>query len=185
MDNKVSWIKEIDWERLKNPDPMFKLFTPVSAEPTDPFYLKVSKLQRLLMKRPLWLSDEYRTAKGIDAIIYSYFSGFTFNVFYEAGDFQALIGFMNIQPEFKCEMTLKLIDADLWGADFVRVSKELVELFIEQFRLKRISIETADERIVRMAKMAGFEDEGERPNDLMWEGKYYKKYILGKYGEIQ
>lgn len=135
------------------------------------------------MKRPLWLSDEYRTAKGIDAIIYSYFSGFTFNVFYEAGDFQALIGFMNIQPEFKCEMTLKLIDADLWGADFVRVSKELVELFIEQFRLKRISIETADERIVRMAKMAGFEDEGKRPNDLMWEKKYYTKYLLGKYAE--
>ena len=181
----MDWVKQIDWERLKNPDPMFKLFTPTSAEPTDPFYLKVSKLQRLLMKRPLWLSDEYRTPKGIDAIIYSYFSGFTFNVFYEAGDFQALIGFMNIQPEFKCEMTLKLIDADLWGADFVRVSKELVELFIEQFRLKRISIETADERIVRMAKMAGFDGEGKRPNDLMWEGKYYEKYILGKYGEIQ
>jgi len=162
---------------------MFKQFIPTSEDPKDPFYLKVSKLQRLLMKRPLWLSDEYRTAKGIDAIIYSYFSGFTFNVFYEAGDFQALIGFMNIQPEFKCEMTLKLIDADLWGADFVRVSKELVELFIEQFRLKRISIETADERIVRMAKMAGFEDEGKRPNDLMWEKKYYTKYLLGKYAE--
>jgi len=179
----MDWIKKIDWDKLKNPHPMFKQFIPTSEDPKDPFYLKVSKLQRLLMKRPLWLSDEYRTAKGIDAIIYSYFSGFTFNVFYEAGDFQALIGFMNIQPEFKCEMTLKLIDADLWGADFVRVSKELVELFIEQFRLKRISIETADERIVRMAKMAGFEDEGKRPNDLMWEKKYYTKYLLGKYAE--
>ena len=180
----MDWIEQVDWEKLKNPDPMFKLFTPEDPDsPTDPFYKKVSKLQTLLMKRPLWLSDEYRTPQAIDAIIASYFSGFTFNVFYEAGDYQALIGFMNIQPEFKCEITLKLIDQNIWGADFVRASKNLVDLFIDQFRLKRVSIETADRRISKMAQMAGFVDEGERPNDLKWDGKFYTKYLLGKYGE--
>lgn len=178
-------IEDIDWGKLRNPDPMFKLFKPEdSNSPTDPFYKKVSKLQTLLMKRPLWLSDEYRTPQAIGAIIHSYFSGFTFNVFYEAGDFQALIGFMNIQPEFKCEITLKLIDTNIWGADFVRASKELVELFIKEFRLKRVSIETADRRIVKMAGMAGFVSESDgRPYDLKWEGKFYTKYLLGKYGE--
>lgn len=180
-----NWIEQIDWEKLKDPDPMFKPFSPVdSTDPTDPFYKKVSRLQTLLMKRPLWLSDEYRTPQAIDAIIASYFSGFTFNIFYEAGDFGALIGFMNIQPEFKCEITLKLIDANIWGADFVRASKNLVELLMKELRLKRVSIETADRRIVKMAEMAGFVSESDgRPYDLKWDGKFYTKYLLGKYGE--
>jgi len=178
----MEWIKDIDWERLKEPHPMFTPFVPKDpADPTDPFYRKVSRLQTLLMKRPLWLSDEYRTEQGIDAIIDSYFRGYRFNIFYEAGDFQALIGFMDILPEFKCEITLKLIDKHLWGADFVRASKELVELFMKEMRLKRISIETADKRIVKMAKMVGFVDEGKRPNDLRWENRFYNKYLLGKY----
>jgi len=181
----MDWIKDMDVAKLREPNSIFKPFEPVNPEdPLDPFWMKVSRLQTLLMKRPLWLSDEYRTPQAINAIIHSYFSGYTFNVFYEAGDFQALIGFMNILPEFKCEITLKLIDPNIWGADFVRASKELVELFMEQLRLKRISIETADKRIVKMSEMAGFVDEGERPNDLRWEKKYYKKYLLGKYAEI-
>jgi len=179
----MDWVRDINWEKLKSPDPIFKVFMPDQTDPQDPFYLKLSRLQTLLKKRYLWLSDEYRTKQGIDAIIFSYFSGYTFNVFYEAGDFQALIGFMNIHPEFKCEMTLKLIDKNIWGADFVRASKKLVELYMKEFRLKRISIETADKRIVRMAEMAGFVMEGERPDDLRWDGKFYKKYLLGKYGE--
>ena len=182
--DRMDWIENIDWERLRDPDPMFKLFKPEDPNsPVDPFYLKVSKLQTLLMKRPLWLSDEYRTPVAISSIITSYFSGFTFNVFYEVGDYQALVGFVNIQPEFKCELTLKLIDANIWGADFVRASKELIGLFIEQFRLKRITMETADRRIMKMAEMVGFKYEGERPNAFKWEGKFYIKYMLGKYGE--
>lgn len=180
----MDWIKEIDTERLINPAPNFRLFLPENPDdPKDPFYEKVAKLQTLLIKRPLWLSDEYRTRRATDIIIESYFSGFTFNVFYEVGDFQALIGFMNILPQFKCEMTLKLVDPKVWGADFVRSSKELIDLFMKELRLKRISIETADERIVRMARMAGFEEEGFRPDDLRWDKKFYDKYLLGKYGE--
>jgi len=179
----MDWIKDIDWAKMRDFNPNFKPFLPADYnDPQDPFYAKVSKLQRLLMKRPLWLSDEYRNAQAIEAIIYSYFSGTTFNVFYEVGDFQALIGFMKIHPGFKCEITLKLIDSSLWGADFVRASKELVELFIKELKLKRVSIETADKRISKMAKMAGFVDEGQRPNDLRWDGKFYPKYLLGKYG---
>jgi RimJ/RimL family protein N-acetyltransferase len=179
----MDWIKKINWDKLKNPHPMFKQFIPTSEDPTDPFFLKVSKLQRLLMKRPLWLSDEYRTPQGIEAIIASFFSGSNFTVFYEVGEFQALIGFVNIQPEFKCELSLELIDAKIWGADLVRAGRELVELFVKEFRLKRISAGTADSRIARMAEMIGFKAEGYRPNDFMWDGKYYDKYLLGKYGE--
>jgi RimJ/RimL family protein N-acetyltransferase len=80
-------------------------------------------------------------------------------------------------------MTLKLIDPKIWGRDFVRGSQKLIRNFMDEFRLKRISIETADRRIVRMAEMAGFKYEGERPNDLRWDGKYYDKYFLGLYEE--
>ena len=180
----MDWLTQVKWESLLNPNNTFKPFVPQDINnPNDPFFKKVAKLQTLLRKRPLWLSDEYRTTQGINAILHSYFSGYTFNVFYEAGDYDALLGFMNIHPEFKCEMTLKLINPKIWGADFVRASKDLIELFMKEMRLKRVSIETADRRIVRMAKMAGFVDEGERPNDLRWDGRYYNKYLLGKYGE--
>jgi RimJ/RimL family protein N-acetyltransferase len=181
----MGWLELINWEGLKNPHPMFRIFTPEDPNnPKDPFYLKVARLQTLLMKRPLWLSDEYRTQESIEAIIHSYFSGISFNIFYEVGDFQALLGFMDIHPEFKCDLTLKLIDKKLWGADFVRASKQLVEKFMKEMRLRRVSMETADKRIVRMAKMADFNEEGYRPDSLRWEGKFYPKYILGKYGEI-
>lgn len=182
----MDWLKEIDWEKMRNPHPDFRLFAPEKPDdPTDPFYVKVARLRALLMKRPLWLSDEYRTTKAIDLIITSYFSGFTLNVFYEWKDFGALIGFMDILPEFKCSITLKLIDPKIWGADFVRASRELIDMFMKNVRLRRISIETADPRIERMARWAGFVIEGKRPDDLRWDKKYYPKYILGKYGVKQ
>ena len=179
----MDWINNIDWEKLKDPDPMFKPFSPVdSTDPTDPFYKKVSRLQTLLMKRPLWLSDEYRTPQAINALATSYFSGLAFNIFYEIGDFQGLIGFQNILPEFKCAMTFKIWDKDLWGKTLVRAGKNLVELFIREFRLKRISSVTADDRIKRMAEMIGFEVEGEQPDAFRWNNKFYPLILLGKYG---
>ena len=178
----MDWLKEIDWEKLKNPDPMFKLFTPTSAEPTDPFYLKVSKLQRMLMKQPLWLSDEYRSEPTIREAVHNYFSGNTFNVFYEAGDFQGLVGFKNIIPEFKCEMTFKIWDKSLWSKTLVRAGRDLTELYMKEFKLKRISSATADDRIRRMAEMIGFVVEGKQPNSFKWNNKFYPLILLGKYG---
>ena len=130
----------------------------------------------------MWLSDEYRTPQAIEALTQSYFVAYVPTLFYEAGDFQALIGFINIHPESKCDMTLTVIDKDIWSRDFVRASKNLMDLVMKEFRLKRISTDTPDLRIVKMAKMAGFHDEGERPDDFKWDGKYYTRYILGYYG---
>ena len=177
-------ISQVDYQKLIEPHPMFKIFKPDEKDPII-FYKKINRLKKLMVEKYLWLSDEYRTSQAADAIISSYFSGISFNVFYEVGDFQALIGFMRILPEFKCEMTLKLIDENIWGADFARATKELIELYMEQFQLKRISTETSDKRIVRMTELAGFVQEGERPDDLRWKNKFYPKYILGKYGEKQ
>ena len=72
----MDWIEKIDWDSLLFPNDTFTPFVPQDAgDPHDPFYTKVAKLQTLLRKRPLWLSDEYRTPQGINAILYSYFSG--------------------------------------------------------------------------------------------------------------
>ena len=180
----MDWVKDIDWAKMRDFNPNFKPFLPADYnDPQDPFYQKVSKLQRLLMKRPLWISDEHRTEKAIEAIVSYYFSQKNFSIWYEFGDFQAIIGFMDIYPGFKCELTLKLIDKNIWGADFLRAIKDLVDLYIKELRLKRVGTETMDKKIVRMAEMAGFLYEGSRPDFYRWENKFYPKYILGKYGE--
>ena len=179
----MDWIKGIDWERLQHPHPSLRVFKCENPDdPTDPFFKKVARFQRLAMKEYLWLSDEYRNEQAIGVITNSYFFSGGFNVFYETGDFQALIGFTDIISGFKCNMTFKLIDKDIWGADFARAAKELFDLYIKEFRLKRISSETADIRILRMAQMGGFVLEGTRPDAFRWNKKYYPIYTMGKYG---
>ena len=48
------------------------------------------------------------------------------------------------------------------------------------FRLKRMSTSTADERIVKMARLAGFEEEGTQSYTFKWKGKLYPTFLLGK-----
>ena len=175
-------IKKLDVDKLTSPHPMAKIFKHEEGDALE-FYKKVAKFKSMMLKEYLWLSDEFRTDQAADLILANYFSGYVFNVFYEIGDFQALIGFTNILPEFKCSMTFKLMDKSIWGADFVRMAKELSELYIREFALKRISSETPDKKIVRMAEMIGFRLEGEQPDSFRWNKKFYPLYLMGKYGD--
>lgn len=175
-------IEKINWDKLKSPHPLFKIFKPDEKDPIE-FYKKVGRLKKMLKEKHLYLSDEYRHDTGIEAVIHNYFSNLSFNIFYEIGGFQGLLGFLNILPEFKCGLTLKLWDKQVWSKEFVRASEKLLDLYINEFKLKKISTRSPDEKIVRMAEMVGFEVEGEQPYEFKWKGKFYTDYLLGKIKE--
>ncbi|MGY5873862.1 MAG: GNAT family protein, partial [Candidatus Thorarchaeota archaeon] len=87
--------------------------------------------------------------------------------------------FINPIPGFKCAMSLNLLDKKIWGKEFIRAGRKLIEMYMDEFSLKRISTQTADPKIVRMAKMVGFKEEGERPLSFMFNQKLYPTYLLG------
>jgi len=51
---------------------------------------------------------------------------------------------------------------------------------MKEFKLKRINTRTADPKVVKMARMAGFKIHGKLPLEFKWKNKFYTEYILGK-----
>ena len=179
--------KDINWERLEKPNKYYKILRPDNDSPEArlEFFKKLIKLKRGVLKRYLWISDEFRYEAIVDALIESYFKNPPLNLVYEAGDFQGVLGFMSIYPNYKCNMIFKLVDIKLWGNDFRKASKEIMELMIDEFKLRRITTESPDPRIVRMAEMVGFKVEGKMPDCFMWNEKFHTNYILGKYPKVE
>ncbi len=138
-------------------------------EPTED---KIKALSKKLMEEPLYLSDEFRDWKLIHEVLFKNFSNKN-NIFYEIGEWGGLVGFINILPEFKCDIVFKLWDSELWGFKFKTQIKELIKTIMEKYNLKRIATESADEKMVRMAKMCGFKVEGRFKNSFVWEKKMY------------
>ena len=181
MNNSMDWIANIDWEKLKEPNGYFHPFRPEDDE--IEFYKKVVKFKKMLHDRYLWVSDEYRSMGAIDYIVNSYFSGTECTVVYEVGDFQGVLAFVNIIPEFKAEVMFKIWDKDLWKKSFVRAGREILDLYMKEFRLKRLGTSTADPKMEKFCHMFGFDSEGYHPYSFRWRGKYYDKIVLGRYGE--
>ena len=167
---------EIDWEQLKNPPEPFKLVIPDYND--IEFHKKIIKLKHHLLNKYLETSDEHRNEPYLDYVIKGGFFGWGTSM-YEAGDMDGLVGFINPIPGFKCAMSLNLLDKKIWGKEFVRAGKKLIDMYMDEFELKRISTQTADPKIVRMAKMVGFKHEGERPLSFQWGGKFFPTYFLG------
>ena len=173
-------IKKINWDELKNPPgEYFTLFKPDEKDPIQ-FYIKLERFKKYLKEKYLYMSDELRTDNAIQAIVAGYFSGLSLNVFYEMGKFQGLIGFINILPEYKASLLFKIWDKSLWKKSFVRATIDLIDLYMKEFKLKRINTRTADPKVVKMARMAGFKIHGKLPLEFKWKNKFYTEYILGK-----
>jgi len=167
---------QVDWNLLKNPPEPYKLIVP-DYESIE-FHKKLIILKEHLLTKYLETSDEHRNEKYVDYAIKGGF--FTLGTaVYEAGEFQAVLGFVNIVPDFKCGMIFNLLDKKIWGKELVRASQELIDIYMEQFNLKRITAQTADPKIVKMCKMVGFKVDGECPKDFQWKGKLFPRYILG------
>lgn len=166
-------FKKINWKQLESPSPLFRVLR--RTEDKDKI------IASELMNGFLNLSDEYRYYNSIYKLMNYYFYH-SFSIFYEVGrenKFQALLGITNIIPQHKCDIMLKIFDKDFWGRDFVRETRSLLRLYMKELELKRISAESPDPRIVRIAKMVGFKVEGIRNKDFKFNDKYYDNFLLG------
>ena len=131
------------------------------------------------MEKYLYTSDEYRSKDAINLSVNKMLFGPYTNIFYEIGDFQGLIVFAHIIPEHKAELIFKIWDKDAFSKDFLRASRKLVDLVMDEFKLARVTTHSADPKMVRMAKMVGMKQEGESPQDTKWNGKLFTSYTLG------
>lgn len=174
--NMEQSMSEVDWERLQNPPEPFKLIRPDYND--IEFHKRIVRLKHHLLNKYLETSDEHRNEQYLDYVIKGGFFGYG-TAMYEAGDFDALVGFINPIQGFKCNMSLNLIDKKIWGKEFIRASRKLIDMYMDEFKLKRISTQTADPKIVKVAKMVGFKIEGERPLDFMWNEHFFTTYLLG------
>jgi RimJ/RimL family protein N-acetyltransferase len=149
-------LKKIDWEKLKQPSPLFQVLR--RTEDKDKL------IAHELMNGFLNLDDNFRNYESIYKSINYYFY-YSFSVFYEVGEFQALLGITNIIPQHKADIMFKIFDKSFWGRDFVRELRSLLRLYMKELQLKRISAESSDPRI--------------RNKDFRWNNKYYDNFFMG------
>lgn len=171
-------VSKVSWEKVKNPNDLFSWFVPDPKDPID-FEKKMVRFKNYLMDKYLYLSDEFRNPRYIDAIVYNYFFGQQFNIFYEMGDFQGLVGFMNIIPGFKSGLIFKIWDKDAWTNGNARKMRECAKIVMDELGLERLTIQTPDRRMLKFGKIIGFNHEGTLPKNFLWNKKLYTTYLLG------
>jgi len=158
-----------NWELLKCPQPLFKQFKPNEE--------KLKLIARELMDKKFNLSDEFRSYPAIYRIL-GYYLSMSFSIFYEIGNMDALVGFVNIYPTFKAEALMKIVRPDFWSKDFVRQSRKVVSIVMDELQLKRLHTETADEKVVKLTELVGFKEDGIKPNDFMWERELFDVHVM-------
>ena len=121
-------------------------------------------------------------------ILIDYFFGDTqrrfgaFHLFFEIGDYDGLLGLTDINCAYKCNLFFKLWNKDKFTHTNVRAIKKLLDIAMEELKLKRISLSTPDKKGVRMAEMCGFKIEGNQKFGFLWQGETYTNYLLRKLG---
>ena len=169
---------EVNWVRLQEANDLFTPFAQ-GEKATGRFYEKLIEFMGHLKDKYLYLDDEFRNTNAIQQIVSNYLNGNSLNIFYEIGDFQGLTGFTRVTPGFKAGVLFKLWDKELWGKNTARKMIELADMIMDEFKLKRIYLDTPDERMMKMAKLIGFELEGKAPMAFRWNQKFYTLYHLG------
>ena len=168
----------LDLNYLKNPSPLLRLF-----EPT------IEKLQFIANKFAtgfLYIPDELRSPQKVFELMAHLFPYAVepalrpFHVYYEIGRFDGLVGFTNIIPEYRCGSFLKIWNKDIWGPTLARDLTELADRFMQEYHIKRMELETADERMVKVAKICGLKQEGTKALGFRFDGKLYTSYMLRK-----
>lgn len=149
---------------------LFKPFIPTEE--------KLKLFAKKLMLEPLYLSDRNRDYNKIWKILIDKFIKSNSDEFWEIGNFQGLIGFTKITPGLKCNLTLKFWDKRLWGTKLVRQAKELIKSIIKKYNLKSMSSSSADEKVVKLGRLAKFKVEKEIKDGFKWDDKLYTLYVL-------
>ncbi len=144
---------------------------------------KLRFFMQKLMDTPLYLSDEDRNLESIYRIVTYYLSDGRKNVLWEVGDFGGILGFVHIIPGHKASVLFKLWEPKLWTAGFVREAREFLAENMKELHLRRLETATADQRVVKMARAAGFEIEGIKTFSFMWDGEALDEYIMALIAE--
>lgn len=165
-----------NWERLKSPTEYFTVATMNNDQ--------AELLCKHLKEDYLYVSDEYRNDDAVRSMLWSHFASGDCLI-YEIKGGRGYVGFTDIQPGYKCNAMMKFWGTDLWGPSFIRQLRELVRAVVEEFDLERISTESPDPRIVKLARMVGFEVEGVRWKDFQWDGKLFDNTLMGYVRETQ
>lgn len=168
----------LDLQYLQKPSELLTLFSPT-----------IEKLQFIANKLAtgfLYFPDEMRTPKKVFELMAYLFpyavepSLRPFHVYYEIGKFDGLLGFTDIIPEYKCGALFKMWNGDVWGPTLARDLTEVTDRFMQEYRIKRMEIETADEKMVKVAKICGFKQEGTKALGFRFDGRLYTSYLLRK-----
>ena len=146
----------------------YKYFKPF--KPTD---VKIKELADRLMNDYLYLPDEFRDFKIIHKLLFNGFGNEELNTFWEIGEFDGILGFVNILKGHKAGVVFKLWNKELWGIGFVKEIKKLIKSIMEECNLKRVETETPDLKMVKAAKLCQFRVEGRFKNAFVWEKKMY------------
>jgi len=177
--------EKVAWDKVKRPNDLLKILEPNPKDPIE-FEKKIVIFKNNLRDKYLYLSDQFRHPKTIDMLVHNYFyNRVIFHIFYELGDFQGIIGVTNIIPEFKAGVIFKIWDNNAWTPANARKIRELGDIIMKEFMLKRLSIQTPDRRMIKFGKIIGFNVEGEKPFDFKWDGRLYTTYMLGMHEGVK
>ena len=143
---------------------MFKIFSP------DDEKLKI--IATHIKNKKFNLDDAYRDYNTIWNIIFPQFF-IQGNMFFEAGDFQGILGLANIVPTRSASVMMKIWDKKVWGATIVRQTRGLLKYIMGELQLRRLETSSPDPIVVRMCTMVGFKEEGIKIRSFKWNGKFY------------
>ena len=159
-------------KELAMPSPRIKLFL---AKGFNDERLKVIAEQ--LYQRPLWIPDEGRNYDAIWQLIYANLIN-PLNLFYEIGNMDGVIGFVNVFSGHKGEFFIMLFNK--WTHKLNRDVKKLLSIFAETFKIKRLFTQTPDEKMAKLYESLGFKIEGRQKYGFKWDGKFYTNILLRK-----
>lgn len=154
--------------RILNPAPGFKLWSPKEGQ--------CEFLEDKMLTIPLHLSDERRTQPTAKAIIFQMFKD---GIPYEIGDFCGIIHIGQIVPEHKAVVSL-FFWGEIWTPKKARNAIVFFDTVMDVFKLVRLSSQTADPRVEKMAKICGFKREGSMRKAFKWQGEYKDLTMLGR-----
>jgi hypothetical protein len=190
----LDWLmdaKDINWDVLRHPSENIHVCVPTPEKLVD--------LAARLLTEPMFLPDEQRNAQWVDLLVAAMFAGPQMNWIYEIGDWKGLISFQDIWPGYKAEASFLLWDNGFtpgskervglrgklcWGADFIRELKDLVELVMREFKLRRLGMASPEKHTVDIAtKFLGFKVEGRKKYGFRHDGKTFTQYLLRRIKE--
>jgi RimJ/RimL family protein N-acetyltransferase len=167
-----------EFGKIVEPCGAFELFYPDSQ---DDDRLKV--FVGHLMKKRWYVSDEFRNYDTLWQMVFHMFYGKQLNLIYSIGDFQGILGFLDIIPQHKCSVMLKLWDKDAWKKTTVRDGMRLIDRLFDRFQLLRMETSSPDPRIIKIAEMVGFSEEGKKVKGFKWDGKVFDITTLSRIKE--